>query len=58
MVLELILGKWLYWPLVVIAVCIACTVAFNSVSTCYTELLAQIAELKRVSKKDNDANHN
>lgn len=42
------IGPWLYWSLVTVAVSGAATWTINSITILYTELHAQIKELRRV----------
>lgn len=46
--LRHILGEWLYWPIVVMAVGVAATALLSNVSLCYTEIRDQLKELWRI----------
>lgn len=45
--MQTLLGPWLYWPIVVIVIGFAATSFVSNISLIYTELVAQIAELRR-----------
>lgn len=45
--MQALLGPWLYWPIVVMFVSFAAVSVFSNISLIYTEINAQIAELRR-----------
>lgn len=47
--LYTILGPWLYWPLVVVAISGAVTWTLNCITVTYTEVWGQVKELKRLA---------
>lgn len=47
--LRIFLGDWLYWPVVVLVVSFASGVMFSNISLCYSELIAQIKEARRLT---------
>lgn len=58
--LRLFLGDWLYWPVVVLVVSFASGVMFSNISLCYSELIAQIKEARRLTgrrKEGSDGQH-
>ncbi len=48
------LTDWLYWPMVVSVIAGSITWTLNCVSVTYTEIYAQIEELKRRKKEHDD----
>lgn len=46
------LTDWLYWPMVVVAISGAATWTLNCVSVTYSEVYAQLKELKRLRTED------
>jgi len=45
------LTDWLYWPIVAVAVSGAITWVLNCISVTYSEVAAQLRELRRIKNK-------
>lgn len=51
MTLHNLIGPWLYWPIAIVAISGSVTWTINCISVTYSEILKQIAEIKRVASK-------